>query len=197
MFEVIIGGTIKRAADHYPLVGRFMALLTPTRIKKGYAAHIALMKHKALHRLQMKTDRLDFMTRMAAPDSGLSEKEFVASADTILLGGSETTSTLLSGVTYYLLKHPQVLEKLVNEIRTKFSSEEQIDMAGVNSLDYMLACINETFRMYPPVPGALPRKTDHGETLAGQYVPPNVSQKLDFSLLRPCSGHWIILAWSD
>lgn len=147
MFEVIVGGTYKRAADHYPLIGRLMVLLSPKKIKEGLAAHVALMRHKALHRLNMKTDRMDLMTRMAAPDNGLTEKEFVASADTILLGGSETTSTLLSGVTYYLLKHPQALERLVEEVRTKFSSEEQIDMPGVNSLDYMLACINETFRL--------------------------------------------------
>jgi cytochrome P450 len=152
-----------------------MALFTPERIKRGLAAHVALMKHKAMHRLELKTDRLDFMTRMAAPDNGLTAEEFIASADTILLGGSETTATLLSGITYFLLKHPRVHKKLVNEIRTKFTSEDQIDMASVNSLDYMLACLNETFRLYPPVPGALPRRTNVGEALAGTYVPPNVS----------------------
>ncbi|EXJ90170.1 hypothetical protein A1O3_03239 [Capronia epimyces CBS 606.96] len=175
MFEVIVGGTYKRAADHYPLVGRLMKLLTPERVKQGVAAHLALMKHKAMHRLELKTDRLDFMTRMAAPDSGLTPEEFIASADTILLGGSETTATLLSGITYYLLKHPAVLDKLVEEIRTKFSSEEEIDLVSVNTLDYMLACLNETFRLYPPVPGALPRRTVVGEALAGSYVPPNTT----------------------
>jgi cytochrome P450 len=45
----------------------------------------------------------------------------------------------------------------------------------VNTLDYMLACIDETFRLYPPVPGALPRRTAIGDNLAGKYVPANTT----------------------
>jgi len=147
----------------------------PKSLREGLKNHIALMRSKSLHRLNMKTDRTDFMTRMAAPDSGISEKEFIASADTILLGGSETTATLLSGITYYLLQNPRVYEKIVQEIRSKFDSEDQINVIGVNTLDYMLACLDETFRLYPPVPGALPRRSVVGDTLAGEYVPPNTT----------------------
>lgn len=111
-----------------------------------------------MHRFTMKTDRLDLMSKMAAPESGLTDKDFIASSDVILVGGSETTATLLSGLTYLLLKHPRALQKLVDEIRTKFQSEEEIDYNTVNSLEYMLACIDEAFRLYPPIPGALLRK---------------------------------------
>ncbi|KAI9729630.1 MAG: hypothetical protein M1818_008477 [Claussenomyces sp. TS43310] len=175
IFKIIIQGTYARAADHYPIVKTLLLSFIPKSIREGLEAHVALMKSKALHRLNMKTDRPDFMTRMAAPNSGITEKEFVASADTILLGGSETTATLLSGATYYLLQNPRVLDKLVQEIRSSFSSEEQIDGVGVNKLDYMLACLDETFRLYPPVPGALPRRTVLEDTLAGEHVPPNTT----------------------
>ena len=52
--------------------------------------------------------------------------------------------------------------------------QENIDFTGVNSLDYMLACIDEAFRLYPPIPGALLRKTREDDIICGQYVPPNV-----------------------
>jgi cytochrome P450 len=104
--------------------------------------------------------------------SGLSVEQFVASSDTVLLGGSETTSTLLSGITYYLVQHPKTLEKLVQEIRSKFTSEDQIDLPGVNSRNYMLACLQETFRLYPPVPGALPRRTREEDIFAGNTFHP-------------------------
>ena len=110
-----------------------LVAVIPKKLKENYPAHKDLMKSKALHRLNRKTDRLDFMTRMADPNSGLSVEQFVASSDTVLLGGSKTTSTLLSGVTYYLVQHPKTLEKLVQEIRSKFTSEDQIDLPGVNS----------------------------------------------------------------
>ncbi|TVY14779.1 Cytochrome P450 monooxygenase aclL [Lachnellula arida] len=175
IFQIIVQGTLARATDYFPFVKTILLLFIPKSLRDGLATHIALMKSKALHRLNMKTDRADFMTRMAAPNSGISEKEFIASADTILLGGSETTATLLSGVTYYLLQNPRTLKILVEEIRSKFTSEDQIDVVGVNTLDYMLACLNEAFRLYPPVPGALPRRTVVGDTLAGEYVPPNTT----------------------
>lgn len=127
-----------------------------------------------MHRFTMKTDRLDLMSKMAAPESGLTDKDFIASSDVILVGGSETTATLLSGLTYLLLKHPRALQKLVDEIRTKFQSEEEIDYNTVNSLEYMLACIDEAFRLYPPIPGALLRKTTEGAAICGKFVPPGV-----------------------
>jgi cytochrome P450 len=174
MFGLMEAASFERATSYYPIFQRMLHAIIPKSLKESFQTHQDLMKSKALHRLNMKTDRLDFMTRMAAPDSGLSEEQFVASSDTILLGGSETTSTLLSGVTYYLIQNPKTLEKLVQEIRSKFTSEVQIDFASVNSLEYMLACLQEAFRLYPPVPGALPRRTRQGEMLAGKYVPPNV-----------------------
>lgn len=166
--------SMMRAMDYYPLFKRLFLLMIPKSVLKGFEYHLQFIKKKAGHRLRLETERLDLMTKMAAKDSGLTEEEFIASGDTILLGGSETTSTLLSGLTYYLLKNPQALTKLVSEIRTKFSSEEEIDFAGVNSLDYMLACIDEAFRLYPPVPGALLRRTREGDTICGKHVPPHV-----------------------
>lgn len=175
IFKIIIQGNLARATNYFPFAKSLLVRFIPKSLQEGLAAHIALMKQKALFRLNMKTERSDLMTRMAAPNNGISEKEFVASADTILLGGSETTATLLSGITYYLLQNPRVHKKLVEEIRSKFSSEDEITVVAVNSLDYMLACIDETFRMYPPVPGALPRRTAVGDTFAGKYVPPNTT----------------------
>lgn len=163
-----------RASDYYPPFKRMLFMLAGKDTAKGYQAHLQYVKSKALDRLNMETDRLDLMSKMAAPESGLTAEEFIATSDTVLLGESETTATLLSGLTYYLVKNPRALTKLVEEIRNHFKSEEEIDFQGVNSLEYMLACINEAFRLYPPVPGALLRRTREGDTICGKYVPPDV-----------------------
>jgi len=178
VFEAIIMQTMMRTLDYYPFFKRFSKMMISQAAQNGFKAHVAFIKEKATHRLDLQEDRADLMGKMAAKDSGTSREEFIASADTVLLGGSETSSTLLSGLTYYLLKNPRVLQKLVTEIRTKFQREEDIDFTGVNSLDYMLACIDEAFRLYPPVPGALLRKTREDDVICGQYVPPNVRLSL-------------------
>ena len=163
-----------RAMDYYPLFKRFSMMMVSQATLNGFKSHVEFVKKKALHRLTQPEGRADLMGKMAVKDSGISREEFIASADTVLLGGSETSASLLSGLTYYLLKNPRVMQKLVHEIRAKFKREEDIDFTGVNSLDYMLACIDEAFRLYPPVPSALLRKTREDDVICGQYVPPNV-----------------------
>ncbi len=68
------------------------------------------------------------------------------------------------------------MKKLTTEIRGAFRSEVEIDFASVSTLTYLLACLDEALRMYPPVPIGLPRVVPKGgATIAGNYVPENVS----------------------
>ena len=48
----------------------------------------------------------------------ISVPEIAANINDILLAGSETTATALTGITNLLLQNPKELEKLVREIRT-------------------------------------------------------------------------------
>lgn len=99
----------------------------------------------------------------------------IANAEILIIGGSETTATLLSGVTYLLLKNPDIYKKLAHEVRTVFHSAEEIDLISVNRLPYMLACLEEALRMYPPVANGLPRMCPKGGAkVLGQYIPENV-----------------------
>jgi cytochrome P450 len=67
------------------------------------------------------------------------------------------------------------LEKLTEEIRTSFQSEDEIDFAGVSALPYLLACLDEALRMYPPVATGLPRVVPAGgAAVCGTYVPEKV-----------------------
>lgn len=100
----------------------------------------------------------------------------IANAEILIIGGSETTATLLSGVTYYILRNPDVLNKLVDEVRTTFESEDDINLISVNRLTYMLAVLNEALRMYPPIANGLPRRVPQGGVeILDQFVPENVS----------------------
>lgn len=70
----------------------------------------------------------------------------------------------------------ECLAKLTNEVRTAFKTEEEIDLVSVNKLTYMLACLDEALRVYPPVSMGLPRVTPKGgATICGKFVPENVS----------------------
>jgi cytochrome P450 len=67
-----------------------------------------------------------------------------------MVAGTETTATLLSGLTYLLLNRPKAMKKLVTEIRTAFTSSDGITMRVIARLPYLNACIKEALRKNPP-----------------------------------------------
>jgi cytochrome P450 len=93
----------------------------------------------------------------------------------LLLAGSETTASTLSGATYLLLSHPEILARLTEEVRSSFNSFDEITITSVNKLTYMLAILNETLRFYPPLSSGMVRVVPTGgATIAGHYVPGGV-----------------------
>ena len=82
--------------------------------------------------------------------TGISIEELENTCVQITLAGSETTASLLSGVVYYLLINPSILETLVKEIRTTFQAGDEINMASTSALKYELAVIEEGLRIFPP-----------------------------------------------
>lgn len=103
----------------------------------------------------------------------MSHDEMKETSATIVMAGSETTATLLSGAVYYLLKSPTWLRKLQDEIGTAFQNESEITFTSTPQLKVLNAIIQETFRLYPPVSIFLPRIVPkEGATVAGLFIPP-------------------------
>jgi cytochrome P450 len=101
--------------------------------------------------------------------------ELESTSSGFVIAGSETSATLLTLVTWYLLRNPTHLKNLTKEIHTTFNSDSEITMLSVNNLPYELAILEETLRLFPPGTGALPRTTlpdGPGATVVGQYIPP-------------------------
>ena len=104
-----------------------------------------------------------------------------SNASIFMLAGTETTATLLSGVTYHLLlpANRDKLERLKREIRSAFrdspsdGGEGGFTLEGLQRLKYLTACLEEGLRLYPPVPSPLWRVTPEGEgnVICGVQVP--------------------------
>jgi cytochrome P450 len=106
----------------------------------------------------------------------MTREEIMKSAGLIIIAGSETSATLLSGAFFYLLRNPGWYAKLQNEIVESFQDESEITFASLAQLKVLNAVIQETFRMYPPVPTTLPRLTSKaGAMVCGIFTPPNTS----------------------
>lgn len=105
----------------------------------------------------------------------MSRAEIAQTLILFMTGGTEPTASAMSGVTYNVLKNRRVYDRLAQEVRKGFSSDEEINNVAVNKLPYLNACIKESLRLYPPVPARFPRRTISGqEVIDGHAIPANV-----------------------
>ena len=176
-----------RVSLEYPLFFKFLCLFMPANVNNAQSEQWRLVREKVRKRINntAQTDRKDFMDSMLKHNGDkdeLSLDELVSNAHILIIAGSETTATLLSGVTYWLHRTPEVLEKVTKEIRDAFKDESENNFITASArLPYMLACLKEALRIYPPVPTILPRATLPGAPtmISGYEVPENVSA-IDF-----------------
>ncbi|BEI85721.1 hypothetical protein CcaverHIS002_0600080 [Cutaneotrichosporon cavernicola] len=101
----------------------------------------------------------------------LTRLELIADAGTIVVAGSDTTSSLLTWFWYYSTKYPQTYKALRSELST-LSSDQLTDTTTLSKLPYLNAALNETMRMQPAVPGGLRRLVPPGGIdIEGHYIP--------------------------
>lgn len=106
----------------------------------------------------------------------MTDNDLLSNASLFILAGSETSATLLSGLIYLLLINPDCMQKVKEEIDGAFKDTSEMTFMKEAQLPYLHACIEETFRVYPPVPMELNRVTPpEGATIDGIFVPGNVS----------------------
>lgn len=140
--------------------------------------------------------------------------QLMGNAEVLLGAGSDTTVTLLSGknftatlsvihtlhtytnppligLTFLLLQHPEVREKLTREIRGTFKSQEEITIVSVNQCKYLFACIEEALRLYPPSPQPHHRVVPAGGgTVDGQFVPAGVTVSIPIYAAARSAQNW-------
>ncbi|OCB86513.1 high nitrogen upregulated cytochrome P450 monooxygenase 2 [Sanghuangporus baumii] len=101
----------------------------------------------------------DNVEKVAPTDS-----EIVSDGSLAIIAGSDTTSTTLSGLIYYLMSHPLDYRRLQNEIDYAFPPGEgdPFDTLKLSEMPFLNAVINEAMRLQPPVPTYLQRSPEAG-----------------------------------
>ncbi|ATY60298.1 benzoate 4-monooxygenase cytochrome P450 [Cordyceps militaris] len=152
--------------------GMINKLLVENRLHQKYTMDLVQ------DRLAKQSRRPDFLTKIieARAVASISDSQIAAHSSDFVIAGSETTATALSCMTYYLLKDPDMHQRLQKEVRSAFKCYEEIEMASVAPLRYLKAVSQEAMRIYPPVPLALPRLVPKGgATVDGHFIPGGVT----------------------
>jgi cytochrome P450 len=169
--------------NYYPLVASTFRALFHRTVAKTQYTHMNFSATRVTKRLEKGRESagVDLWDLVLAQEdkgkAGLTRGEMDTNSGLFMVAGTETTATLLSGLTYLLLStsNGEYMIKLVDEIRGAFTSSDDISMEATQALPYLNACIKEALRMYPPVPIGLPHLTPkEGSTICGVFVPSGV-----------------------
>lgn len=111
---------------------------------------------------------------VAMESGGFTDEDLVNQLMTFLAAGHETTASAMSWAIYCLCEHPETQIRLREELRSQLPAlldpSAQISSADIDRLPYLNAVLNETMRIFPPVPLTM-RETANDTTIAGSFVP--------------------------
>jgi len=87
------------------------------------------------------------------------------------VAGVDTTSSSIEWAMAELLRNPEKLEKVREELQQVLVKGEKLEESHISKLPYLQAVVKETFRLHPPAPMLVPHKTEVDVELCDFMVP--------------------------
>ncbi|MBA0849311.1 hypothetical protein Goshw_014288 [Gossypium schwendimanii] len=89
----------------------------------------------------------------------------------ILMGGTETSSTLAEWAMSEMMKNPRILGKAQAEVRELYDKTGDVNESNLHELKYLKLVIKETLRLHPPLPLLVPRENSERCEINGYEIP--------------------------
>ncbi|KAL8687368.1 MAG: hypothetical protein Q9218_006439 [Villophora microphyllina] len=180
LFMYLKGMSLAAAPRYYPSLEFLLRKLMPRSIMDGMLRHQSYAHERINKRLDTTSERPDFMTPFMKNNvafKNMSREEILSTFNFIIVGGAETSATVLTGIFNHLSHNESVMRRLAQEIRSAFAKEEDITIEACKGLPYLEAVLNEGLRMCNPIPSGLPRVVPPGgDTYCGVHLPGGVSR---------------------
>ncbi|CAI0561151.1 unnamed protein product [Linum tenue] len=176
---MLVTGTLV-PSDLIPLLGWFGfqgVVNTMKRVSKELDVIMEswIDEHKKKKKQQLANpDLIDVMLNEIKDEVAYGHKRediIKATAMSLIVAGSDTTSITLTWILSNLLNHKRVMKLAQEEIDSKVGRDRWVDDSDMEKLTYLGAVIKETLRMYPPGPLSVPRVASEDITIKGYHVP--------------------------
>ena len=177
-------GSVRNSLSRFHPIDKIFGWIFLRLTAKNRATSWRVATEKITRRLEMGdlgSSRSDFLTPIVGKldetqQKGITRKELNTNALAIVIAGCQLTTVALATSTYLLMRYPETLKQLTNEIRESFKSEAEITISSTMNLPYLIAVINETLRIHHPTPINLPRVIPaEGQMIDGNWIPGGVS----------------------
>lgn len=174
----------------------------PTQRNHDIKEGAELIRNVARQLIRQKKARMDDPNAETGMDilsvalrSGVFDEEgLIDQSMTFLAAGHETTATSLQWSVYALCRHPDVQNRLRDEIREHLpqisaANPKSITAAQIDSLPYLNAVCNEILRFHPPVPTTI-RTAVRDTSLVGIPIPKGTSLVVSPQILNHMEEFW-------
>ncbi|KAL0333435.1 UNVERIFIED_CONTAM: Iridoid oxidase [Sesamum angustifolium] len=91
----------------------------------------------------------------------------------MFFGGTETTSSTIEWGMSELLRNPDAMKKLQDEVDRIVGRGRKLEESDLNNMPYLQATVKEILRLHPVFPMLLPRNSMQDTEFMGYVVPKN------------------------
>ncbi|GJN78228.1 isotrichodermin C-15 hydroxylase [Purpureocillium lilacinum] len=179
LFKSVRAISLNSAIRRYPFFQAIVKRLAPKNLLEQRRQFNQFVFDRVGERLASESSHPDLMSHIKKfkdEPKGMNRDEIDSNANILLVAGSETTATLLSGCTYMLLSNPEKLAKLTKEVRGTFNHPSEVTIKAVSNMPYLHAALSEALRIYPPSPAGFMRIVPgNGDMIGGHWIPGGTS----------------------
>ncbi|KAG7947226.1 hypothetical protein I3843_14G082800 [Carya illinoinensis] len=143
-----------------------------------------------------KTGQKDFLQvllELREQDNGapsMSMTQVKALLFDIVVAATDTTTTMSEWVMARLLKHPEIMRKVTEELTEIVGLDNLVEESHLPKLHYLEAVIKETFRLHTPGPFLLLRTPSESSIIGGYRVPKGSSIFLHTWAIQRDPKYW-------
>uniref|UniRef100_A0A8C4U5H6 Cytochrome P450 3A n=1 Tax=Falco tinnunculus TaxID=100819 RepID=A0A8C4U5H6_FALTI len=184
-----------------PVLERMNVSLLPSEITNFFSS--VFLKMKKEREKGGSTDRVDFLQLMVDSQSShdssksaetnlyksLSDEEILAQALIFVFAGYETSSSTLSYISYNLATHPDVQQRLQEEIDANLPNKAAPMYNTIMQMEYLDMVVNESLRLFPPV-GRIERVCKKTVELNSVTIPKGMVVLIPTYVLHRDPGYW-------
>jgi cytochrome P450 len=169
----------------------------PTDENRKWAESRKLLKSTILDMIETRRregeDKGDLLSMLLlavdeADGGQMTNQQVMDEAMTLFIAGHETTANALTWAFYLLAQHPQVEERLRQEIRDAVG-DAPITLKDLARMPYALMVVNEVLRMYPPAWTSM-RHAQETFELGGYTIPAGSFIMLPIYALHHHPRYW-------
>ncbi|KFP72217.1 Cytochrome P450 3A12, partial [Acanthisitta chloris] len=184
-----------------PVLEKMNMTLLPSDVMDFFKGVFAKMKKE--REKGSNTDRVDFLQLMVESqnshdgskstetdmDKTLSDEEILAQALIFVFAGYETTSSTLSYIAYNLATHPDVQQRLQDEIDANLPNKATPTYNAITQMEYLDMVVNESIRLYP-AGGRIERVCKKTVELNGVTIPKGMVVMIPAFVLHRDPAYW-------